>query len=91
MRLEIDIRDQRTRKHLQCFTVEAEIEDVVLSLDKFRRSVLIDIVDRLISADSKRRMSEMTKNSDFFDSKGKDITHQDYFRNELAFIVRGEE
>lgn len=89
MRLEIGIRDQRTRKHIKTITIEGEFCDVETALYELRKPVLRDIADRIIRSYQNAQLSNIKNNSDFFDSKGKDISYREYFTNELDNVRLG--
>lgn len=74
MRLEIGIRDQKSRKLIKCITIEAELRDVERALSTHRGAVLDDITRRLMRSREIQNLSQL-KRSDFFDSKGRDIGH----------------
>lgn len=89
MRWEVVIRNPRkNRKHEKTVYVEAEgVEEILESLHDVRQPVLLDIA---LNLQARRKMKEIEalKKTDFFDAKGKDISYEEYYENEISMVRR---
>lgn len=89
MRLEICIRNQKTRKHIRTLTVEGRVEDVESDLDRLRNPVLRDVFERLVESRRKKEVLRQTADSDFFDAKGNDVSKMQFFATEIYYARYG--
>ena len=82
-RIEVMLRDAKTRRHLKTITVESSTTLVEKTLNKWREPVVRDIVAAIQAADQRKRIAYLKKHTDFFDSKGDDISFEEFYFNEI--------